>query len=133
MNEPHIIRLRGPWQRQIIEGSEQPSKTITMPGGWAADLGERFEGTVEYQRFFNRPTGIDDSTPIRITFAEIVGQATVWLNSEQLPDGSTVADPNRYSFDISGQLEKRNELRVRIASNGEVDGGLVGEVRLEIG
>ena len=134
MNEPHIIRLRGPWQRQIIEGTELPPKKITMPSGWAEDVGADFAGTIEYQRFFNRPTGIDNTTSLRLRFKQVIGQATVSLNSELLSTESSEQDqPNHLSCDLTGKLYKRNDLRVRIVSAGAADGGLVGEVQLEIG
>lgn len=136
MNEPHVIRLRGPWQRQIVDGPELPPKTVTMPGGWLDDLGVNFAGTVEYQRFFNRPTGIDETTTLRLAFTKILGQATISLNSKQLTATETPGDidnANSLSCDVTGLLESRNDLRVRIVSAREADGGLVGEVQLKIG
>ncbi len=130
MKQPHIIRLRGPWQRQLIEGPDLPVKTITMPNSWAEDLGADFVGAVEYQRFFNCPTGIDEATSIQLAFTEIKGQATIWLNSEQLP---TTDIAPVVSCDVTGQLKRRNELRVQIVAIGEPDGGMVGEVQLKIG
>lgn len=159
MDEPHIIRLRGPWQRRIVDGASarqtqeqmrEQTATIRMPSSWSEDLGADFVGVVCYERMFNRPTGIDDSTDIRLRLLEVVGKlSTVRLNGEilgriQWPDATI-------ELDLAGKLKRRNQLVIEIESllDGDEESsrlkrqpdsashelrsqGLVGEVHLEI-
>ena len=149
-NEPHIIRLRGPWQRTVLRNEPENAPntetvTVRMPNSWTEDLGREFAGTVRYRRMFNRPTGISDQTPICVRFEQVVGYATVSLNDQPL---GTIRWPEVSGrFEISGRLQPRNQLDVEVTSvtseeanagrtPNEADRpevGLVGEVRLEIG
>lgn len=147
MNQPHIIRIRGPWQRSIVEDATDTtdlSRTVTMPTSWVEDLGAEFRGLVEYRRFFNKPTGIAETTSIALTFTHIVGHAVVKLNDEVL--GRVDWPISTAKFDVAGKLHGRNDLKVKIgnltaadqailetANRESPEGGLVGEVRLEIG
>jgi len=154
MNEPHIIRLRGPWQRKILTGDSSEatagdeSLTVKMPSSWVDDLGANFVGVVCYSRMFNRPTGIDETTDIRVRLRRVVGKATtVRLNGEVVGDILWPKDSGE--VDVTGQLKPRNCLEVEITSlleeackskteskldaTHQDDPGLVDEVHLEIG
>jgi hypothetical protein len=147
MNSPHKIRICGPWQRLVKSGEVDDTDsrtTVQMPASWAIDLGKDFQGQVQYKRFFNRPTSVDCATKILVVFERVVGHATIQLNGDVLGtlDWPKCSD----SFEVTGRLANRNELVVEVTSltRGEVEelrsagsevpaGGLVGEVRLEIG
>lgn len=147
MNQIHTIRIRGPWQRTVTDGGLadiELRKTVEMPSSWVNDLGPAFQGRVQYQRFFNKPTGIDSETPISIAFEKVVGNATVSLNGKELGriDWPAKHTDLHEKFVVRGLLQSRNDLVVEISSlpvearsdDGEpLAGGLVGEVRLEIG
>lgn len=134
--------------------------TVTMPRSWTSDLGSHFQGEVVYSRYFNRPTNIDAATQIRLAFDEIVGDALVTLNDQSLGSAAWPVFP--VQFDVTGLLRDRNFLVVRVTALAEdelrrrqtqlgspgqqadvddpsddlpdgVEGGMVGEVRLEIG
>ncbi len=143
---PHVIRIRGPWQRTVLnDGAQDVSAddrevaNVKMPGSWSADLGEDFQGTVRYQRMFNRPTGITQETTLRLVFQQIVGDADVHLNDELL---GTILWPNQTgSFDVTDRMNPRNQIRVDIqalrsgkagADQAPPPGGMVGEVQLQI-
>lgn len=146
----HTIRIRGPWLRVVIHGSvtdaEESSsrKTVQMPSGWVNDLGADFCGQVEYRRNFNKPTGINQQTRIHLALDEVVGHGEVMLNGQLL---GVICWPDRnMRFEITGRIAHRNELvvAIRALSHAEIaahvppgqplpEGGLVGEVRLEIG
>lgn len=150
---PHIIRIRGPWKRCVIDGdvahrdtddsaepAQGPAETVQMPSGWNADLGPDFRGRVRYRRFFNCPTSLDASTPVHLVFQRIVGQACVELNGKEL--GETAWPSATGKFSVGQKLEPRNEIVVTVTalsddelseSGDAVEGGMVGEVRLEIG
>ena len=145
MNAPHLIRLRGPWQRTVVFGAETvieggENEKVIMPISVADDLGDSFRGRVEYQRFFNRPTGIEASTKLHLALDRVVGaDLEVKLNNELL--GEFDHQNDRVCFEIGSRLQKRNDLRVRLStlpsdvesSSTKQVSGLVGEVRLEIG
>lgn len=145
MNSPHIIRLRGPWQRRVLSGKNRGDlTTVQVPSSWVDDLGADFCGEVEYSRFFNRPTGIDKATSIGLVFQEIVGDGIILLNGTKLDETKWPDYPHR--VDLADKLEGRNELLVRVttilaeemrsrdpSSNDVAASGLVGEVHLEIG
>ena len=147
MNEIHAIRIRGPWQRTVTQGTLadlELRKTVDMPSSWVDDLGPMFQGRVQYQRFFNKPTGIKQETSIALAFERVVGYAAVWMNGKELGriDWPALRTDLHEKFDITGQLQNRNEIVVEVTSlpldvladwGEELAGGLVGEVRLEIG
>ncbi len=160
MFEPYLIRLPSPWSFRVIQyvGPRRPTDdvddwptdvpiSVRVPADWSTVLGAGFRGRVEYSRFFNRPTGIDTDTRLRLRLDLVDGAATVSLNNEPLGAACWPDFPRH--FDITGRLQTRNELRIgvelleaeqsattsnrppgRAASDA---GGLVGEVHLEIG
>lgn len=141
MNTPHIIRLRGPWQRTIVSGIETAqdcctTEIVTIPSSVIDDVGPAFRGCVEYQRFFNRPTGIQETTALRLVMTQVLAtHINVRLNDSELED-RIIADPEAGSFsvDVKGYLKSRNDLRVRIEIQPNYGAsGLVGVVQLEIG
>ena len=151
MPSPHQIRLRGPWNLRVVSQFATQSAVpcgpveVRVPSNWSEALGPGFRGTVEYSRHFNCPTGISDTTPLSICLEMIDGRASLSLNHRQLGTWCWPDFPKR--FDITGQLLPRNELVIRIELPDESvaaiqrppgrkssdAGGLVGEVRLEIG
>ena len=146
-DQPHVIRIRGPWQRTVVcdgpqisdDASVPQSATVKMPGSWLEDLGEDFRGTVRYQRMFNRPTGLTEATNLQLVFQQVVGDAEVYLNDQPL---GTIRWPEcTSSFDVTNVLEARNQIRVEIraltpdrveAGLALPPGGMVGEVQLQI-
>ena len=112
-----------------------------MPSGWSDDLGVDFHGRVEYRRFFNKSTGIGNTTPVAVAATCIVGNAKVFLNDLQL--GVVNWPTTRGRWSVTGSLLPRNEIRIEITSLDDVtradaferfgDVGLVGEVSIEIG
>ena len=136
VNEPHRIRLAGPWLRTVVGGGPAESKKVTMPCRVNEDLGSDFYGVVEYQRSFNCPTGLDDTTTVRLSFVELRGVASVTLNGVALDGVASSSDV----FDVTNYLDRQNDLRIRIrvtkedriGDNANQALGLVGEVRLEI-
>lgn len=147
MNSHHIIRIRGPWQRTVVDGGVDDSdlcRTVQMPSSWSTDLGAEFLGRVQYKRFFNKPSNTDATTPIRLFFEQVIGHATVALNAAEL--GHVDWPSCSVGFDLTGKLQPRNELIVDMTAltRSEVaalqsaaeelpPAGLVGEVQLQIG
>lgn len=143
MNARHSIRLAGPWQRRVLSvpaGGTANSETVTvrMPCSVAEDLGATFQGRVEYQRFFNRPTNIDTETNLALVCDHLMGRHVEFLLNGELLQ-SEAAIQGVYRLDLQGRLESRNELQIRFdvapvqEETDESQTGLEGAVRLEIG
>ena len=116
-----------------------------MPSDWSQSLGADFRGRVRFTRFFHRPTGLDGRQRIELVVHQVDAFGSVSLNGRFLGEIRIDAGPAR--FDISHQLESRNELTIEVELPDVTDGsaalvrspgregqpgGLVGEVGLEI-
>lgn len=154
MHEPHVIRLRGPWEYEVLaryslapDGAVQETihdpptagKT-TVPGDWAADLGADFLGRVRYRRRFNTPTNLEHEW-VFVACDGVDCEGRMLLNGQEL--GRLSRQLAR--FDINARLALHNVLEVEVSLlpsqvhdplvRGErvaLAGGPVGEIRLEI-
>ena len=156
----HVIRLRGPWHNQVLsrtvlldDGSTEiesgdlpPPGRARMPCDWGESLGPDFRGQVRYTRHFHRPTGLDQGQTVALAVEQVDAWAHVTLNGHFL--GELRAETGLGRFDVTEMLLERNELIVAVelprltagsalvsrpAGREGMPGGLVGEVRLEIG
>ena len=140
MSDPtfHSIRLHGPWQVQILQqeaGAPQPEPlSCRLPGDWTAPLGPEFKGTVQLQRHFNRPTGLQAGQPVYLVveMAPLPGQ--VRLNDHVLVSAGPA---ERLRSDISGWLVERNHLTIDVELPGHPPAAeaavlAAAEIRLEI-
>jgi hypothetical protein len=136
MRDPHVIRLRGPWEYAPLERFDSdgplpaPGK-ITMPADWSATLGADFRGRVRYVRRFGKPGFTEPYEQIWIVCTVVRSRADVLLNGELL--GEVIGDEPGI-FEVTGKLESRNMLEVVVehAAKAPDPGGIIGEVRLEI-
>lgn len=152
----HIIRLRGPWELEPLERyvagagrrcetrrEELPAAcTQKMPADWAAVLGRDFFGLVRYTRNFNRPTNLEPHERVWLVVEPPRSHGRVFLDGELLGEARYGTPAAR--FDITPLLKDHNSVEVLVAHPSFADGGhsiepadlpggLVGEVRLEIG
>ena len=132
----HPIRLRGPWDYQPLSAASGDAANlpaagrVRMPCDWAASLGSAFRGRVLYQRHFGCPTSLGPGDRVDLVFGAVRTAATARLNDRPLVDFS---GPNGARIDVTSRLAERNLLEVVVEHlAGELAGGLVGEVRLEI-
>jgi len=126
---PHRIRLRGPWEYEPVFGPAPlpaPGR-MTMPCRWRDQGLPGFSGTVRFRRHFGYPGRIDHFERVWLTFAGLTGNAEVRLNGQLLGPGK---EEGPFEFEITSLLQNRNTLEVEVA--GPEDGGLWGEVALEI-
>ena len=162
MEQPHVIRLRGPWELQPLERDPPPGDSetkgsgvisektpdpfvvrVTVPGDWGESLGGDFCGRARYQRRFNRPTNLTSAERVWLVLEAVDYQADLTLNGHPLGAMRSL-QPAR--FDITAALELSNLLTVDVSLPATVfadstlrrtragqPGGLIGEVRLEIG
>jgi hypothetical protein len=156
--QPHIIRLRGPWEYEPLERlalsgeglpvqdnkSLPPPGRITMPCDWGQTLGTDFRGRVRYRRRFGLPTNLETGQRVWLVCdgADLRGAAA--LNGRVLGPIEGYRAPTR--FDVTGDLQPRSELIVDVElpplgyqselnlrpDRAGLAGGLIGEVRLEI-
>jgi beta-galactosidase/beta-glucuronidase len=148
---PHVIRLCGPWEYDLLERSAlgEASSTfdlplsgkVQMPCDWSATLGDDFFGRVRYVRHFNSPTNLGPRERVWLVFDGADHSADVMLNGEPL---GRFAGEGSVRFEITQRLAPHNRLEVEVSLAPEMfhsparghrvglPGGLTGEVRLEI-
>jgi hypothetical protein len=149
----HTIRLRGPWQVEPVarfvlqpDGTYKPVEDglpaagrMTMPADWSGLLGADFLGRVRYRRTFQKPTGLESGQRVWLVVEAARSRGVVELNRKRLGEAGG-------RFDLTDQLEDHNRLEIVVEhpaldARGMPDddsdtrsiGGLLGEVRLEIG
>ena len=103
-----------------------PATTVRMPCR-LDDVWPEFRGTVRLTRPFGLPRQLDDYERVWLTVAGMTGRADAVLNGAPL--GHWDAAP--FEVEVTGRLEARNELEVRLDVS-EPGSGLWGEVALEI-
>jgi hypothetical protein len=118
---PHRIRLRGPWTYQVMP--DGPTGRVVMPTSWGS-----FRGTMRLQRRFGYPGQIDEDERVWLTLAGYSRSAQITLNEIVLASGQAGDQP--LEFDVTGLLRMRNGLEIELT--GEEEGGLWGEVALEV-
>ena len=137
----HSIRLRGPWQYQILEkfdddlaklpqvaSEKQPSGELRFPCDWAAPLTRL--SRLELRRSFNAPTGIGSSLVAIVVDglnpAENLN-LTMALNHCSIPPTTSGWSVR---FDITTQIQPHNQLVFHITLNPRRT--YPGEVTLQI-
>ena len=98
MAEPHIIRLRGPWELEPLArfvagvGDEfreethylPPGGKVSVPGDWGELLGPDFIGRVRYTRRFNCPTNLASDERVWLALDGVDSRADVALNGRPI-------------------------------------------------
>ena len=151
MSDPnfHPIRLHGPWQVQLRPQEAevpQPAKlACRLPGDWTAPLEPHFEGKVQLQRHFNRPTGLRAGQSVYLVVEMTPLPHSICLNERPLKPteageewGTSERSPvsgsdGRFRFEISQLLMARNHLTIDVELPGQLSAtGAAAEIRLEI-
>jgi hypothetical protein len=129
---PHRIRLRGPWECEPIQrsgpGEVPPARRVVLPGRWVEGGLAGFAGRVLFRRRFGYPGCIDEHERVWITIGGVEAVAEISLNGISV--GRATAEDGPFEADVTELLHPRNELTVVV--EGGVDGGLWGEVALEV-
>jgi hypothetical protein len=134
----HIIRLRGPWQYEVIEQIAPAAPLAALagkqqqPADWGEILGADFRGTVRYRRVFHEPTGLEAGQGVWLVVTAVRSHAKVELDGQRL--GESCGDEPA-EFPIAGRLRPTCELVITVTHDLASDsqpGGLVGEVHLAI-
>ncbi len=141
---PHRIHLHGPWDcepltrtAQHADGRIEPvagpvPKPLRMriPCRWKEGGLGPFAGRVRFQRRFHWPGRLDYYERLWLVFWGADYLARVWLNGEELGAHEGAFDP--FEFEVTRLIRPRNELLVEVGSLSGENGGLWGEVALEV-
>lgn len=98
-----------------------------MPARWRDGGLSDFAGRVRFRRRFGYPGQIDATERVWLTGTAVAGRGRVVVNGVPRLDG---VGPGAWEVDVTGDLRERNELVVDV--EGGVDGGLPGEIALEV-
>ena len=155
----HTIRLRGPWQYTPLAhtywteaavsiecDTDVPAPgRLTLPSDWEPVLGKDFRGKVLFQRQFNLPTGLHESSIVQLSVESVDAMATLYLNHHTL--GNIALEQSSATFEIQQHLEPTNLLEIavdlpttdahsaalpRAGRTDQQAGGITGEVQLVI-
>ncbi len=132
-DEPHIIRLRGPWEVVVESASDARSVRIHMPATWNQLAAAGIHGETQFRRRFHLPTGLSPSQRVDLVIATASVSGSVLLNSESL--GSLKPGSTESRFEVSDKLRPVNRLEISTLVPREsdlADSQPIGEVRLEI-
>jgi len=141
---PHRIHLHGPWEcepltRTVVQpdggiepiaGPVPPRLRMNIPCRWQEGGLGPFTGRVRYRRKFHWPGRLDYYERLWLVFWGADYFARVWLNGEELGTHEGGFDP--FEFEVTGRTRPRNELLVEVSSLSGDNGGLWGEVALEV-
>lgn len=142
---PHRIRLRGPWQCEILsrlvaaeDGSlasvavEEPlNGAVAVPGDLAEVAGPGFSGQARLSRAFHRPTGLDPHERVWLMVDAAGSEAIVALNGQTL--GAAAAGESPAAFDITERLAPDDVVTLELTHRPQdAPGQVIGPVWLEI-
>lgn len=85
MSEPHVIRLREPWEFEATEDARR-----------------------RWWRRFGRPTGIEPGVIVSLVFRAGEDVSTLWLNDEAI--GTSCAARQAHRVDVTARLRERNQI-----------------------
>ena len=127
---PHVIRLAGPWEYEVLraDAGAPPSSTsgrMQLPTAWQALLGGDFRGLIRLRRRFNRPTNLDPQETVWVVIEGSHLRCVAGLNGQSL--GDLHDDAALGEFEVTSELPMHNELTIDLEHAGSITG-----VRLEI-
>lgn len=109
MSNPHTIRLNGPWE-MTTPSTDQPRR-VKLPADWPLVLSACETGPSTLQRWFHRPTGLDDTTAVQLVLTSLPCRGSVSLNDARLGDFQA---GQRDAFDVGKRLTPRGCLKLSL-------------------
>ena len=130
----HTIRLRRPWNRRV--GHEDRSVRVDVPDlEPVPDFQLEREGSgqetlsspVLYERSFNCPTGLDQSSRVRLRIQSMRGkQVQIGLNGQSLVESEISSLTFPMELTITDHLQPSNRLELQLSGKGaRLDGEVV--------
>ncbi len=120
----HIIRLRGPWEKQT--GDDEVVR-VDVPEDESEIAGSP-QAIVWYRRNFNRPTGLQSQDRVYLKVTSWTGS----LQSVQLNDQPIAVGAPPLEVDITSRLAPHNVVCLTFRSAADEMPRLSGEVSLAI-
>ncbi|MBI1247641.1 hypothetical protein GC197_07300 [bacterium] len=126
--QPHTIRLNGPWE--MIAGLAEEADRVKLPQGWPQVIEAAQAGPVILQRWFHRPTGIDDGAVVQLQIEGIPLRGSVSINDASL---GSFAEFSELALNIHAHLLPRSCLTISIDQPiGQLDTTTTPQVSLVI-
>ncbi len=111
----HRIRLAGPWESQSVDIHQQPvGEAIRCQLPFTLPESQRESGVL-LTRGFHCPTGIDDTTTLRIVVQASECPSAVRINGTHIAECPARLDAE-FAFEVSGQITEFNQLGVLFKS-----------------
>lgn len=82
MTNHHTIRLNGPWE--MIAGLSDEPQRVKLPHDWPEIVSASQAGPVMLQRWFHRPTGIDDGSRVELILVDLPFSGSASVNDTSL-------------------------------------------------
>lgn len=119
MSYPHTIRLRGPWQYEVVErfdagsdpGEPHASGRVKLPCNWNEPPWGDFCGRARFTRTFNWPEPLEPHEQLSLMFDVGADCVIAELNGKRLVEFKSKR-PVR--VDISGRVEISNTLAIAV-------------------
>ena len=115
----HRIRLAGPWDSQLTDDDGQPVGEVIrcqLPFTLPFTLPDtQRESAILLTRGFHCPTGIDDTTTLRIVLQATESPHAVRINGADIAECPARLSAE-FAFDITGRLAAFNQLSVQFKS-----------------
>ncbi|GAA4426891.1 hypothetical protein [Bremerella cremea] len=115
--EPHIIRLNGPWE--MLAGLPDEAARVKLPADWPQIVDAVQQGPVVLQRWFHRPTGIDDGSQVQLRLENFPFGGTVSVNDVSLGAFPALEEQ---AMAIEMHLEVRNCLTITAGTMADLEG-----------
>ena len=115
MTEPHTIRLNGPWE--MIAGVPDEPTRVKLPAAWPQIIQAARSSSIVLQRWFHRPTGIDDGSVVQLKLAELPFSGSISLNDTSL--GMFPAQ-KEHALDVGDHLTDRCCLTISVGEVAEL-------------
>jgi hypothetical protein len=119
---PHDIRLAGPWEYSVDDGSTWDR--CTLPFDASSHCGTPGETTVRLRRRFHRPSGLDQSSAVSIIVLADAKVAQIGLNDHGIVATTVEGDAEQTNsvtshFHVSKLLDEFNTLQVTLGANAQ--------------
>ncbi|PQO28310.1 hypothetical protein [Blastopirellula marina] len=116
MSNHHTIRLNGPWE-MITALPDEPQR-VKLPKGWPEIISAAKQGPVLLQRWFHRPTGIDDGSQVELVLIGLPFSGSVSVNDQSL---GSFAPFQTHARSVGAHLTERCCLTLSVERLGELE------------
>lgn len=127
----HRIRLAGPWESQFIGEDGKPVGEVIRCGLPFMLPGPEHESGVVLTRGFHCPTGIDDTTTLRIVLQAGKCPDAVRINGTDISECAASVDAE-FAFEVTGRIVEFNLLSVLFKSTATEPAAALNTAWLEI-